>query len=85
MSTFQRFGIGLFSTFALFVGGVIYRQVFADGILPLVDTGGQFSTPVVWLDNLIPFILLALLLAVWAWVIAGAVQDERTVNRRRVR
>jgi len=26
-----------------------------------------------------------LLVAVWTWVIAGAVQDEQTVNRRQVR
>jgi hypothetical protein len=30
-------------------------------------------------------VLVVLLLAVWAWVIAGAIQDERTVDRRRVR
>jgi hypothetical protein len=39
----------------------------------------------VWLDNLVPIVLVILLLAVWVWVIAGAVQDERTVDRRRVR
>jgi len=85
MSTWQRFGVGFFSTIALMIGGVLYRQVFVDALLPLVDPEGQFSQPVVWLDNLVPIILVMLLLAVWAWVIAGAVQDERTVDRRRVR
>jgi hypothetical protein len=33
----------------------------------------------------VPIVLVILLLAVWVWVIAGAVQDERTVDRRRVR
>jgi hypothetical protein len=85
MGTFQRFGVALFYTIGLMIGGIIYRQAFANGLFPMVDPDGQFSTPVVWLDNLVPLILLALLLAVWVWTIAGAVQEERTVNRRRVR
>lgn len=85
MATWQRFGVALFSTIALMIGALIYNEVFVDGILPLIDTGGPFGTPIVWLDRLIPFILVALLLAVWAWVIAGAVQEERTVTQRRVR
>jgi len=83
MATWQRFGVALFSTLALGVGGIIYRQVFVNELLPLVDPDGTFSTPVIWLDNLVPLVLVALLLAVWVWTIAGAVQDERTVDRRR--
>jgi len=30
-------------------------------------------------------VLAVLLAAVWLWVIAGAVQDERTIDTRRVR
>jgi len=85
MSTWQRMGVALFSTVALMIGGVLYQQVFVNSLFPMVDTSGQFSQPVVWLDRLVPLILVILLLAVWAWVIAGAVQDERTVDRRRVR
>jgi len=44
-----------------------------------------FSQPVVILEAIVPIILLVLLAAVWLWVIAGAVQDERTVQTRRVR
>jgi hypothetical protein len=83
MSTWQRFGVALFSTLGLAVGGILYRQIFVTELLPLVDPDGQFSTPVIWLDNIIPLVLVAILLAVWVWVIAGAVQDERTVDRRR--
>jgi len=85
MATWQRIGVALFSTLALMVGGLVYNEVFVSELLPLVDTSGQFSTPVVWLDRLVPVVLVALLVAVWVWVIAGAVQDERTVDRRRVR
>jgi protein-S-isoprenylcysteine O-methyltransferase Ste14 len=83
MSTWQRFGVALFSTLGLAVGGILYRQIFVNQLLPLVNPDGQFSTPVVWLDNIVPLVLVALLLAIWAWVIAGAVQDERNVDRRR--
>jgi hypothetical protein len=85
MSTWQRFGIALFSTVSLMVGGLLYNEVLVGAILPIVDADGQFSTPVLWLDNLVPVVLVTLLLAVWAWVIAGAFQQERTVDRRRRR
>jgi len=85
MSTWRRIGVGLFSTIGLMFGGLIYNEVFVAELLPLVDTGGQFGTPVVWLERIVPVVLVALLAAVWIWVIAGAVQDERTVDRRRVR
>lgn len=85
MSTWQRMAVAVFSTVALMIGGVIYQQVFAAELFPMVDPNGTFSQPVIWLDRLAPVILVMLLLAVWAWVIAGAVQDERAVDRRRVR
>lgn len=84
MSTWQRFGVGVFSTVSLMIGGLIYNEVF-QVLFERIDPDGLFSTPVIWLDNLVPVILVVLLLAVWSWVIAGAVQDERTVDRRRVR
>ena len=85
MATYQRIGVAFVWTIGLAIGGLVYNRVFADALLPLVDPDGTFSTPVTWLDNLVPVILVILLLAVWVWVIAGAVQDERTVDRRRVR
>jgi hypothetical protein len=85
MSTWQRIGVAMFWTLALMVGGLVYNRVFVAELLPLVDPDGTFSAPVLVLDRLVPVILVMLLLAVWVWVIAGAVQDERTVDRRRVR
>ena len=85
MATYQRIGVAIAWTVALALAGILYQRVFVDSLLPIVDTDGIFSTPVVWLDRLIPVVIVVLLLAVWVWVIAGAVQDERTVDRRRVR
>ena len=85
MATYQRIGVAIVWTIALAMAGLIYNRVFVGALLPLVDTNGTFSTPIVWLDNIVPVVIVILLLAVWVWVIAGAVQDERTGERRRVR
>jgi len=85
MSTWNRIRVAFIWTIALAVGGIVYTNVFSAELLPIIDKDGLFSTPVIWLDNLVPIIIATLLLAVWIWVIAGAVQDERTVDRRRVR
>ena len=81
----SRIRFAFVSTIGLSFAGIIYAEVFSAELLPLIDKDGIFSTPVVWLDNLAPIVIVTLLLAIWIWVIAGAVQDERTVDRRRVR
>ena len=85
MSTWSRIRVAFIWTISLSVAGIIYANVFSAELLPIIDKDGLFSTPVIWLDNLVPIIIATLLLAVWVWVIASAVQDERTVDRRRVR
>ena len=85
MSTWQRIGVAIFTTIGLMVAGLLYNEVFVSNLLPIVDLSGTFSTPVVWLNRIVPIVIVTILLAVWAWVIAGAVQDERAVDRRRVR
>jgi hypothetical protein len=85
MSTFARFGVALFYTLALAVGAIFYQRVFVNELLPLVEQGGTFSQPVFIMNRIVPIVLLVILLAVWIWVVAGAVQDETTVDRRRIR
>jgi hypothetical protein len=85
MSTWTRLRVAFYWTIALAMVGIVYAEVFSAELLPLIDPDGIFSTPVLWLDNLAPLIIVFLELAVLIWVIAGAVQDERTVDRRRVR
>jgi hypothetical protein len=85
MATWQRIGVAIFFTIALAVGGLLYNEVFVQTLLPVVDMDGQFSQPVGMLEVIVPIVLAVLLAAVWLWVIAGAVQDERTVDTRRVR
>ena len=85
MATWQRIGVALFFTIGIAVGALLYNEVFIQTLLPVVDMSGQFSQPVAILEAIVPIVLLVLLGAVWLWVIAGAVQDERTVQTRRVR
>lgn len=85
MSTFVRFGVALFYTLALAIGGILYQRLFVANLLPLVEQGGTFSQPVFIMNRIVPIALLVVLAATWIWVIAGAVQDEQTVDRRRVR
>lgn len=85
MATWQRIGVALFFSLGLMVGGLLYNEVFAAELVPLVNPNGTFSQPVLILERIVPIVLLVLLLAVWGWVVAGAVQDERTVDRRRIR
>lgn len=85
MSTWQRLRFAFISTIAIAIVGIIYAEVWSAVLFPMIDKDGIFSTPAIWLDRLAPLILVFLLLTVWIWVIAGAVQDERTVDRRRVR
>ena len=85
MATWQRIGVAIFFTLAVAVGGILYQQVFVDVLLPIVDMNGPYSQAVGLLEVIVPIVLLVLLAASWLWVIAGAVQDERTVDTRRVR
>lgn len=82
MATWQRIGVGLKYTIGLAIGGVLYQQMFIEALLPLVEQGGLFSQPVFIMERVVPAVMLIILVAVWAWVVAGAVQDERSVNRR---
>lgn len=85
MATYQRIGVAMFFTVALMIGGLIYNRVFIAHLLPLVERGGTFSAPAFMLERLVPILLLVLLLGTWGWVVAGAVQDEQRVSRRRLR
>jgi len=85
MSTFKRFGVALFYTLGLAIGAVFYQRIFVANLLPLVEESGTFSQPVFIMNRIVPIVLAVILLATWIWVVAGAVQDETTVDRRRIR
>lgn len=85
MRTIQRFMLAIAWTVGLAVLGIIYEQVFGELFdLATGEHAGQFTSRVEQLDLIVPLLVVILLLAVWLWAIAGAVQQERTVQRRRM-
>jgi len=83
MSTWQRIRVAVAWTVAVMAGGIVYQRVFADNLFPLIDTSSRWARAAVVANTIGPVVLVMLLLAVWVWVVAGAIQDERTVDRRR--
>jgi len=84
VSHIRRFGVAMVWTIGLAIGGILYQQIWVEEIFPLIDQNGLFSSPAVWLDRIVPLVLVIMLLAVWIWVISGAIEDEKTVRRRRL-
>jgi len=84
VSHIQRFGVAMFWTIGTAIGAIMYQQVWVNEIFPLIDKDGLFSDPAIWLDRIVPLVLVILLLAVWVWTISGAIEDERTTRRRRL-
>jgi hypothetical protein len=80
----QRFGVALMWTIGTAIGAIMYQQVWVNEIFPLIDKDGLFSDPAIWLDRIVPLVLVILLLAVWVWTISGAIEEERTTRRRRL-
>lgn len=84
MQLWNRLAVAFFYTIGLGVGGILYGSVFVGELQPLVSDGGRFSYLVSWLDVIVPLVLVGILVVVWYWVITGAVQEEQTVQRRRL-
>ena len=80
MSQWVRFRYGVLATFALAFAGIMYVQIFRKLLYGMAtDThSGPFSHVVVTLDLLAPVVITGLLLAVWAWVLVGGAQEERS-------
>lgn len=82
MSAWLRGVVAFMMTVMVAVVGVVYYRAGR----PLIELAkGQHSGPwtqaVVWLDMVVPAVLVLLLLGTYLWVIAGSVQEER---KRRV-
>lgn len=85
MSTFGRMAYGFFATIAVAIGGLFYNEVYVENLREFGPTEGPFAQPLVYLDYIVPIVLLTILLAVWVWVLIGSVQEERSVDARQVR
>lgn len=87
MSQWRRFAYGAAGTIGLGVLGIIYYRI-AVPFFEMSTTGehqGPFSHVAQWGLDITPYIIAILLLALWLWVAVGAVQKERTLERRVIR
>ena len=85
--SWRRFAYGAAGTIGLGMLAIVYYRA-ATPLLEMSTTGrhqGPFSQQAQWALDLTPYIIAMLLLALWIWVIVGAVQKERTVGQRVVR
>lgn len=83
MATYRRMGV-LFKVVVMeAVIAIVYYRVFRDHLMGLAtnDFQGPFSSLISMLDAFVPVALAIILLGVAVWVIAGGVQEERSVMR----
>lgn len=83
MATYRRMGV-LFKVIIVvaIVAGIYYR-VFKDHLFDLAVSkhSGPFSSAIQTLDVIVPVALSIIVLGTALWVIAGGVQEERSVMR----
>lgn len=65
------------------VVAIIYFRIGEGHLFPMVSSGGPFSPIIGQMEAVFPLVLMIGLLFPWAYVIYGAVQDEKSVTRRR--
>lgn len=78
MSQWIRIGYGFGGTVGLAVLAIIWVRVYTANLAPIVEAhAGPFSYVIGWMETIVPAVIVILLLALWVWVVAGPVQNER--------
>lgn len=87
MSTWRRLVIAAQIWIAIGAVAILYYQVFKLHTQPMAEGehSGPFTPVVGQVDTIVPVVLMAIGVGVLVWVLVGAVQDERSRNRRPVR
>jgi len=65
--------------------GIIFNELGRDLIKRVRDQNGPFSSLAGQVETMVPLVLVLLLVAVVVWFVASSIQEERAVDRRRVR
>lgn len=65
--------------------GVVYNELGRDLISRVKEQDGPFSGLAGQVESIVPLVLAGFLLAIVLWFIASTIQEERAVDRRRVR
>lgn len=85
MGLFGRLKIVMVTTIGVGFLGIIFNELGRDLIQRIKDQDGPFSALAGQVETMVPLVLVLLLLGVLAWFLVSSVQEERTVDRRRVR
>lgn len=78
MSFVGRVSVAVIATIGVAATGIVYYRAG----LPIIDMAqnefsGPYTSVATSLTNVVPVILAIILLAVWLWVLYGAVQREK--------
>lgn len=85
MGLFGRLKIVMVTTIGVGFLGIIFNELGRDLIQRIKEQDGPFSALAGQVETMVPLVLVLLLLGVLAWFLVSSVQEERTVDRRRVR
>jgi hypothetical protein len=81
----SRVQFALIATIVDMVMAIVHYRIGVAYLYPTArNHPGPFSPLIGQLEAVIPLVLMLGLLFPWAYVVYGAVQDERSVQRRRV-
>lgn len=85
MSFMARLQFALIATIVDVVTAIVYFRIGTAELFPIVrNNPGPFSSLIGQMEAVFPLILMLGLLFPWGFLIYGAVQEERSVKRRRV-
>lgn len=79
MSTIKRVWFAIRVNIAMGLAAIIHFRIGVDYLYPMGATQhpGPFSTYAGALENIVPVAIALAILASWAWVVYGSVQEEQ--------
>jgi len=79
MSTIKRVWFAIRVNIAMALAALIHFRIGVDYLYPMAtqDFTGPFSQYATGLENIVPVAIALAMLASWAWVVYGTVQEEQ--------
>lgn len=85
MAFIARLQFALIATVVDLAAAIVYFRVGTENLFPIArNHPGPFSPLIGQMEAVFPVILMLGLLFPWGFLVYGAVQEERSVQRRRV-
>ena len=84
MASWIRIGIAFWVSVGCAIAGIIHYRVGVEYLYPLAinDFPGPMSSSVETLQYMVPAVLSIIILGMFAWALAGGVQEEKSRVRR---